>query len=359
MANWKRSGGFILGALAASALAGCGALSTLESQTDSVAQALNTVSTTANAPESAGLARGPRGFKPETAEGFRCDSSPDITYVEVCGQQLPATVHLEWTDCAAPERPGHCLDGGMDGPPAGAPPDGPPPERDGGHPGAPGMMGPGGGPRGHGGPGGGGRGGEGHGPSSGTADITYTYSTPDGCAGAILQDQAASFDVSRTAPDGAVSRSVGTSTSEAQLVPDGHPLVKSMHLDVTRTLSDGTGAVQRSVHVVGNRTVSFSSDVPPTATANGSYTESFSDGTTSSTTEVDVVQPPRDVCPWPTSGTLTRVAADGTSHVLAYGPTCGSGTLDGQAVDLSIRRHGGERQGAPDGGSPGRGGHHR
>ena len=357
MANWKRGGGFMVGALAASALSGCGALTTLESQTDSVAQALNTVATTANAPESAGLARGPKGFKPETAEGFRCDATPDITFVDVCGQQLPATVHLEWTDCAAPERPGHCMDGGLGPPPQNG---APPPLADGGTPG----RGRGGGHHGHGGPGGpGGRGGgEGHGPSSGTADIAYTYSMPDGCAGAILQSQSATFDVSRTAPDGAVSRSVGTSTSEAQLVPDGRPLVKSMQLDVTRTVTDGSGAVLRSVHVVGTRTVTFSSDSPPTATANGSYAETFSDGTSSSTTEVDVVQPPRDVCAWPTSGTLTRTAPDGTSHVMVYGPACGSATLDGAVVDLSVRRHGGERRrggrhGGADGGTPG-GGHH-
>jgi hypothetical protein len=115
------------------------------------------------------------------------------------------------------------------------------------------------------------------------------------------------------------------------------------------------------VHVVGARTVSFSSDDPPVRTVNGSYTETFSDGATHTTTEVDVVQPPRSVCPWPTSGTLTRTAADGTRHELAYGPTCGAATLDGEAVDLTVRRGGPERHGGPDGGRGGRpgGGGHR
>ena len=48
------------------------------------------------------------------------------------------------------------------------------------------------------------------------------------------------------------------------------------------------------------------------------------------------------VCPWPTAGTLERVAADGTTHTLVYGPDCGSATLDGSVIQLPQRGHGGK-----------------
>ena len=62
-------------------------------------------------------------------------------------------------------------------------------------------------------------------------------------------------------------------------------------------------------------------------------------------TLASIVRPPRDVCRWPTSGSLTRASSDGTTHTLAFGPDCGTATLDGTAVTL------------PDHGGPQRGGH--
>jgi hypothetical protein len=79
-------------------------------------------------------------------------------------------------------------------------------------------------------------------------------------------------------------------------------------------------------------------------TINGSYMEAYLDGTQGTVTLQDIVRPPRNVCPWPTSGTLTRADADGTSHALVFGPDCGAATLDGTVVDLPAqpsRGHGG------------------
>jgi len=32
-------------------------------------------------------------------EGIQCDTTPESTTVEVCGQSYPADLHLAWTDC--------------------------------------------------------------------------------------------------------------------------------------------------------------------------------------------------------------------------------------------------------------------
>ena len=314
-------------ALVASAMVGGCTGATTEDPTTTVSEALEAASNSSDAVEVADLLRNLKGPRVEAVEGFHCDSSPDITYVDVCGKSLPATVKLEWTDCAAPRR------GGKGGHPRGGPPpsggaDGgmPPPPPGGGRGGMPPP--PGGGERGMGG------GGHAHGPSSGTVEIASTYSTPDGCEGAIVQEQSVSFQISRTGEDGSVSTAQGTTASTLQLVADAPPRKKATQADVTRTLTDASGAVVRSVHLTGAMSVEFSSDTPPTRTINGAYAEAFADGTQGSVTLAAIVRPPRNVCPWPVSGTLTRTTADGQSHTLVFGPECGDATLDGTAVEL-------------------------
>ena len=115
-------------------------------------------------------------------------------------------------------------------------------------------------------------------------------------------------------------------------------LPESTQVDVTRTRTNADGTVAGTVHIVGALTVAFSSDVPPVRTINGSYTEDSSEFGQATVTLTDIVRPPRFVCPWPVSGTLTRVAADGTTHAVVYGPDCGSATLDGTAVTMPARR---------------------
>ncbi|AKI99163.1 hypothetical protein ATI61_106539 [Archangium gephyra] len=328
--NHKMRGGlWLAGALVAGAMAsGCGASATTEDATTMVSQAVEASADSTDAVEVSSLMRGLHAVRSDAVEGFHCDASPDITNVEVCGKSLPATVHLEWTECAAPMRPGGGGHGGGRG-------DGsrPPPPGEGtgigalsarGAPPAEGTR-----PEGRGRPHGG--------PSSGTVDITYTYSAPPNCDGAITQNQSVTFSISRTDGEGAVSKVEGTSASSAELIGDEPPRKKSTESDVTRTLTDATGAVVRSVHLKGATNVEFSSDTPPVRTLNGFYTEEFLDGTTGAVTLDSIVRPPRNVCPWPTSGTLSRTSSDGQTHVLVFGPDCGTATLDGTAVEMPAR----------------------
>ena len=182
------------------------------------------------------------------------------------------------------------------------------------------------------------------GPSSGTVDTAYTYSSGGDCASALTRNQTVTFQISRTAEDGSVSTVQGNTSSSSVLVANAPPQQKATQADVTRTMTDAAGAVVNSVHLTGSMSVAFSSDTPPVRTINGSYTEAYLDGTQGTVTLQDIVRPPRNVCPWPTSGTLTRADADGTSHSLVFGPDCGAATLDGTVVDLPAqpsRGHGG------------------
>ncbi len=323
-------------ALVAGALTGgCGVGTSEENPTAVVSQAVEAASDSSDAVEVASLMRGLNGLRSEAVEGFHCDASPDITSVEVCGRSLPATVHLEWTDCAAPgRREGGRRGGGM--PPSGGPGGTRPAPGSGtAVSGQPVSGAPGDGPRTCGGPR--------FGPSSGTVDITYTYTAAEDCSGAVKQDQAVSFQISRMAEDGSSSTVQGTSSSSAQLVADAPPQEKTTQADITRTHTDASGAVVSSVHLTGTMTVEFSNDTPPTRTINGSYTEAFHDGTQGTVTLQNIVRAPRNVCRWPTSGVLTRATSDGQTHTLAFGPDCGTATLDGTLVEL------------PDHGGPGTG----
>ncbi|WP_375769592.1 hypothetical protein NR798_01540 [Archangium gephyra] len=341
--NHKMRGGlWLAGALVAGAMAsGCGSATATEDATTMVSQAVEASADSSDAVEVSSLMRGMHALRSDAVEGFHCDASPDVTNIDVCGKSLPATVHLEWTECAAPERPGGGGHGG------GGRGDGgmPPPPRDGtGSGGLSTIYGSGAtrgsaptdGPR----PEGGGR--PHGGPSSGTVDITYTYVTPPNCEGAVTQNQSVTFTISRTDDEGAVSTVQGTSASSSELVGDAPPQKKSTEADVTRTLTDATGAVVRSVHLKGSTSVEFSTDTPPVRTLNGSYTEEFLDGSQGTVTLDDIVKPPRNVCPWPTSGTLSRASGDGETHVLVFGPECGTATLDGTAVELPAHRSGGK-----------------
>jgi len=346
----KNEGKRGLGAIAliASMMAtGCSSGTTAENATTTVSAAVSSASDSTDAVEVSSLMRGMGALRSEAVEGFHCDSSPDVTYVTVCGKSLPATVHLEWTNCAAPTRPGgdgggHGGGGGCMGGSTGSPPGSSSGSTSGG------TVSNAGGTRttaaglssadGHAAPG----------PSSGTVDVTYTYSAAEDCTGAVTQEQSVSFQISRTATDGSVAKEQGTTSSTAQLVDGAPPQQKQTHADVTRSTTDASGTVASSVHLTGSMSTAFSSDTPPSRTINGSYTEEFLDGSQGTVTLANIVRPPRSVCPWPTSGTLSRNTSDGQTHTLVFGPDCGTATLDGSAVQLP--------QGGG-GGGPGKGGH--
>ncbi|WP_223637732.1 hypothetical protein [Corallococcus sp. EGB] len=327
MRHWSK-GSQWLGAVAlmmGTMTVGCGS-SSQSSTTDAtsdVSQAVEATSDSSDAVEVASLLHGLDKLRPQAIEGFHCDSTPDITTVVVCGKTLPATVHLEWTDCAAPARPEGGRGGGQ--PPGGG--HGQPPGGGGGQP--PPQEGAGGGGRPDGkGPGG---------PTRGTVDIVNAYEASEDCTGAVTQNQTVTFEVSGTNSDGEVSTVKGTTASTAELVDGAPPRQKSTQADVTRTRTAADGTVVQSVRLEGSLSVAFSSDTPPVRTIDGAYTETSLDGSQGTVTLAGIVRPSRDVCPWPTSGTLTRTTADGTSHVITFGPECGDGALDGAELSLPDR----------------------
>ncbi len=175
------------------------------------------------------------------------------------------------------------------------------------------------------------------GPTSGTVDIVNAYEAPEDCTGAVTQSQTVTFEVSSTHSDGEVSTVKGTTASTAELVDGAPPRRKSTQADVTRTRTAADGTVSQSVRLEGSLSVAFSTDTPPVRTIDGAYTETALDGSQGTVTLEGIVRPSRDVCPWPTSGTLTRTTADGASHVLTFGPECGDGALDGAALSLPDR----------------------
>ncbi|MFP2895202.1 hypothetical protein, partial [Corallococcus sp. 4LFB] len=175
------------------------------------------------------------------------------------------------------------------------------------------------------------------GPSSGTVDIVNAYEATADCTGAVTQSQTVTFEVSSINSDGEVSTVKGTTASTSELVDGAPPRQKSTQADVMRTRTDADGTVVKSVRLEGSLSVAFSPDTPPVRTIDGAYTETALDGTQGTVMLAGIVRPSRDVCPWPTGGTLTRTTADGESHVLVFGPECGDATLDGAELSLPDR----------------------
>jgi hypothetical protein len=342
----RRAGWLLPICAAAAGLATVRCSSAKKTATSTVSEAIQQSSNSTDAVEASGLMLGFDAFAPDAVEGFRCDPSPAITEVAVCGKSLPATVQLTWTDCEVPQGHGPpgpgpdgdarpMPDGGCMGPPGFGPP--------------PGACGADGGICQAGGP-------PPPGPSSGTVSITNTYSTPDGCSGAIEEQQSVTFNVTRTAPNGDLVTVAGTSSSTTTFTPGSPPQSKSTTVDITETETDSSGTTIQSVQFTGTRSETLSSDTPPTRTVNENLTATSSDGTTSTITLTNVVYPPMSTCRWPTSGTLTETGADGGTTTLTYGPTCGQGTLNGSSVQLDTLGPGaaGPPPGGPMGPPPGR-----
>jgi hypothetical protein len=162
----------------------------------------------------------------------------------------------------------------------------------------------------------------------------------------IVISEQSTFQITRTRPDGASIAVQGTASSTSTRDPAASTVSKQTTTDTTRTTTDASGSVQ-SVHVTGSLSVVIDrSSGTPVRTVNGTVHAAYSDGTTSSVTLTDVVRSAS--CPWPVSGTIVRTAADGTTHTLVFGPSCGEATLDGSAVTLAEARpcgHRGDRDG--------------
>lgn len=298
--------------LAVGLVAGCRGLQ--EDATASAAEAIEPASNATDSPEMVGLMDGLIGG-PEmgAAEGFRCDSTPQVTNVTVCDKQFPSEIHLDWTSCSLQPPP----------PPPGTdtsslPP--PPPPR---------MF---------------------EGSSAGAVDVTLQVtldpSTTCGEGEQFQLSESTTFSVQRTGPMGHTMSASGNTTSIAELGAGG-PETKTTQLDVTRSFDDGSGD-GRSVHLTGTVTVSFDgSSGSVTRTINGTLQAEFSDGHSATIQITNLVRSAPWVCPWPTSGTVVRTDADGTAHTLVYGPACGQATLDGEDITMHGPPGGGGCGGLP------------
>ncbi|MBS2032848.1 MAG: hypothetical protein JST54_33550 [Deltaproteobacteria bacterium] len=360
----------VLASVLAAGLIGCGAAgsSTGASSTSTATEsALSTTHDASDAPELADvltqLSAGPRD---EGIEAFRCDPNPTITTVQVCGQTFPATLHFSWTACANPRGPQanpHC-GGGQGGPGDGQ---GPPPLADGGLPPPPPLLDDGGLPPpppllDDGGlppppPDGMGPGGSGSGSpptSSGTVDITNTITAADCTAGASFSfEEKASFDISRTDPRGGSEHLVGSTDSTSSHALQATTFTKATTLDVSRTMTAPDGGSDATA-VSGSLSIAFdASSGAPVRTVSGELSLTLPGGNTETATLNGVVRDPPRTCRTPVGGSIDYAGSDGTSHELAFGPTCGAATLDGTAITLHDGPGPGGDHGGPPPGGPG------
>ncbi|HEX8438861.1 hypothetical protein [Archangium sp.] len=344
MRSWlesKRGQGKLLGTvlLAAALGTGCGGASS-EEETPAVeaSEALGAASDSAHSVELERLIAGLDGdLKREQHEAFRCDPEPEVTEVQVCGETVPSRMRFEWTECTRapfhrpPEGPGQ--DGQWTPParPVGQEGQGP---RRGGGPHAPGEGAPT--------------------SSSGTVELVNDVTVvPEGTCGPetrLDSLQSATFSSTHTGPDGRVVTFQGTTTSQGNRLVSETIFTRTGTLDTTRQVKDAEGNVVRGLHLSGSLSVTFDgSGEAPVRILSGKFDAALADGTTSVIT-VEELRRTRG-CRWPIAGTVTQSQADGTEHVLGFGPECGTATLDGAAYELRGGGHHG--RGGHDGGRPG------
>jgi hypothetical protein len=349
MRSWlesKRGQGRLLGTvlLAAALGAGCGSASSEEETPAAQAsEALGAASDSAHSMELERLIAGLDGdLKREQHEAFRCDPEPEVTEVQVCGETVPSRMRFEWTECSrAPFQPrpeaGQAQDGQWTPP---APPvgqEGQGPRR-------------GGGPHGP--------GGEAPTSSSGTVELVNDVTvTPEGTCGPetrLDSLQSATFSTTHAEPDGRVVTFQGTTTSTGSRLSSETTFTRTGTLDTTREVRDAEGQVVRGLHLSGTLSVTFDgSGEEPVRILSGKFDAALADGTTSVIT-VEELRRTRG-CRWPIAGTVTQGQADGTEHVLGFGPECGTATLDGEAYELRGGGHHGQEghDGGHDGCRPG------
>jgi hypothetical protein len=268
-------------------------------------ETLATAADTVHAPELAGLMDGLASAQgagiPGGQELFRCDPNPQITYIEVCGKSFPSSIHASWTWCAG--RGGSAQGGD--------------PRRIAGERNHPRFD------------------------SSGTVDITTTVtpSSADCGQGTVLSfAKTTNFQITRGGDKGGMTIS-GSSTATSQRQLGEMTFTESNRLDITRAATGANGVAGREVHLTGTVTTAFDrSSGAATRTLNGTLSAQFGDGTTGTILLANLVR--ERGCHFPTSGTVTRTLANGTSHELAFGPACGQATLDGKAI--SLFGHGGK-----------------
>jgi hypothetical protein len=274
-------------------------------------------------------------------EGLHCDATPERTTVEVCGKTLPADLHLAWSDCTirphmrGPRPPPPDGAGGLPPPPdgtGGMPP--PPPDGRAGEP-PPSLL------------------------SSGTVDVVATVEPVGECGEntPIRVQRQSTHAIQHALPEGGVMALSGTVTSISVKDPGATSHARSSTFDVTRARRDAEGNTVESFHIAGTLEVTRTgSGESSSQTSQGTLQVTRPEGGEETVTLSAIVRVPPPVCAWPIGGTLQRTTADGTTHVVTFGPECGQATLDGEAITLPERPHGrgpGGRRPGGDGGPMG------
>jgi hypothetical protein len=191
--------------------------------------------------------------------------------------------------------------------------------------------------------------------SSGTVDLVHDVLVNGTCgSGEESFDnlESATFTTSQTLSDGTVRSFKGTTASTGSHSASDTVFTRTGSLDTTREVRDADGQLTQSLHLSGSVSVTFDrSSGEPTRTLNGSFEAAYSDSGTSLITVTNLLRPSPFVCRFPISGTVKQVQQDGTEHVLAYGPECGTATLDG--APYTPHAGGPGRHGGPPGGPRG------
>jgi hypothetical protein len=225
---------------------------------------------------------------------LKCDATPTVTNVTVCGTEQAASESYAWTDC---------------------------------------RMGMGGQGKGKGG----------GGPvSSGGIEVRHEVAgAVEGCdASTVLEfTDVTDLDIGRVTPNGRHMTLTGKVTATSARSVNANVFTKQVEISARRAMVDSDGATLHQVQLSGTASVAFSVDTEGTKrVVDGKLTADLGDGATQAITLAGVTRLDPNLCRWPVAGTLTRVEADGTSHELVFSSSCGTATLDGESIDLNAQR---------------------
>lgn len=241
-----------------------------------------------------GLAPGARA-----PAALACDEAPEVVSASLCGHEYAAEARYAWADCAV-ELPGERPDV----------------------------------------------------TTSGTFDVVRSASGEGDCAGPAELEESAVFEVEAALPRGRRAALSGAITARSRRDLEAGTFQRSATITATRAVYDEDGELVRAAAMEGALEVAVrASEEGPERVTEGTITLATGDEDEATISLVGVVHRPLAGCAWPTGGTLIRALPEGERHTLVFGPGCGEGTLDGEAVELDELQQGG-RRGRGGGGRP-------
>lgn len=231
----------------------------------------------------------------------RCDAQPDIDVQQICGRGVPSSIHFAWDGCDD-----------FDLAAKGADPVPPP---------------------------------------SGTVDLQSSWSSDadDPCvAGALWQvERNASAHLERSGPGGRQMVVDGSTTMVGQPALPGEPFGGDLQVSTARRIVDANGNELRRMQMSGDLTVAITGKVDaPLRTISGTVDVTAPGGKSVQLVLAGASLAAPEACRWPIAGTLTG-ALTGQTHIIAFGPSCGEATLNGDLIHLteaSARFRGGWQQ---------------